>query len=168
MGKARLIAVLLVVVVCILLLHIALRRQIHKTPEFAESTAINCDQKLWEYVYKPERLHVLNSCMSVTGSVEEFRREADGDVHIRFRLDPQFELLLNERNISRQYGNLVLESVCQGKVRQADAVDPCSRYSGPYFEPRVGQRYLVWGAYVYDADHGWNELHPISSMEPIE
>jgi hypothetical protein len=31
----------------------------------------------------------------------------------------------------------------------------------------VGQRYQVWGTYVHDADHGWNELHPVSSMQPI-
>jgi len=29
-------------------------------------------------------------CISVTGAVEEVRKEADGDVHIRFHLDQQF------------------------------------------------------------------------------
>ena len=168
MSKARLIGVLLVITACTVLLYIVSRRRVHKIPEVAESTAMQCDQRLWEYVYKPERLHVLKSCISVTGSVEEFRRESDGDVHIRLRLDPHFQLLLNERNISRQHGDLVLEPVCQVRVRQADAVELCSRYTGPYFEPQVGQRYLVWGAYVYDADHGWNELHPVSSMQPIQ
>jgi hypothetical protein len=23
-------------------------------------------------------------------------------------------------------------------------------------------------AYVHDAEHGWNELHPVTSMQPIE
>ena len=133
-----------------------------------QTTAIQCDQSLWQYVYNPGRLQVLDPCISVTGTVEEVRKEADGDVHILFRLDQQFESLLNEKNVSRQRGDLVLEPICQGDVRQADATEPCSRYSGPYFEPQIGQRYLVSGAYVHDADHGWNELHPVTSMQPVQ
>jgi hypothetical protein len=136
--------------------------------ESPQTTDAHCNQGLWQYVYNPDRLQVLNPCISVTGAVEEIRKEADGDVHIRFRLDQQFAALLNEKNISRQYGDLVLEPICQGKVRQADAAEPCSQYNGPYFEPVVGQRYLVWGAYVHDADHGWNELHPVASMQAIK
>src|SRR5712664_230175 len=142
--------------------------QIPSGQEPSQISAAQCDQSLWQHVYNPSRLHVLASCISVTGTVEEIRKEADGDVHILFRLDQQFASLLNEKNISRQDGDLVLEPICQGKVRQADAEEPCSRYNGPYFEPVVGQRYLVWGAYVHDADHGWNELHPVTSMQPIE
>ena len=136
--------------------------------ESPQTTDARCNQSLWQYVYNPGRLQVLNPCISVTGAVEEVRKEADGDVHILFRLDQQFASLLNEKNIARQYGDLVLEPICQGKVRQADAAEPCGQYNGPYFEPVVGQRYLVWGAYVHDADHGWNELHPVTSMQPIE
>ena len=29
-------------------------------------------------------------------------------------------------------------------------------------------RYQVWGGYVHDADHGWNDLHPVSSMQAIQ
>ena len=133
-----------------------------------QTTAIKCNQSLWDYVYNPGRLQVLDPCISVTGTVEETRKEADWDVHILFRLDQQFERLLNEKNISKQHGDLVLEPICQGKVRQADADEPCSRYNGPYFEPQIGQRYLVSGAYVHDADHGWNELHPITSMQTVQ
>jgi hypothetical protein len=141
-----------------------------QTPETQapQTTAMQCDQSLWDYVYNPSRLQVLDPCTSVTGTVEEVRKEADGDVHILFRLDQQFESLLNEKNISRQNGDLVLEPICQGKVRQADAAEPCSQYPGPYFEPEIGQRYAVSGAYVHDADHGWNELHPVTSMQPVQ
>lgn len=106
--------------------------------------------------------------MSVTGAVDEIRQEPDGDYHVRFRLDPQFQSLLNSKNISMQQGDLVLEPICQGKVTQADAVVPCSRYVGPHFQPQVGQRYLVWGSYVNDTVHGWNELHPVTSIQPIQ
>jgi hypothetical protein len=70
-----------------------------------QTTAIQCDQSLWQYVYNPGRLQVLDPCISVTGSVEEVRKEADGDVHILFRLDQQFESLLNEKNVSRLSGH---------------------------------------------------------------
>ena len=133
-----------------------------------QASATQCDQTLWQYIYHPARLQVLDQCISVTGTVEEVRKEADGDVHVLFRLDQQFELLLNEKNISGQHGDLILEPICQGKVRQADAEEPCSRYDGPYFEPQIGQRYLVSGTYVHDLDHGWNELHPVTSMQPVQ
>src|SRR5712664_2238706 len=68
-----------------------------------QTTAIQCNQSLLESVYHPGRLQVLDPCISVTGTVEETRKEADGDVHILFRLDQQFESLLNETTISRQH-----------------------------------------------------------------
>ena len=77
-----------------------------------QTTPAKCDQSLWQYVYNPGRLQVLDSCISVTGTVDEVRKEADGDVHILFRLDQQFESFLNEKNIARQYGDLVLEPIC--------------------------------------------------------
>ena len=162
----KVIVLLLLAGMCVLLAFKLFRTP--KAPSRTESTEPQCDQSLWQYIYNPGRLRVISACVSVTGTVEGVRKEADGDIHIRFRLDREFEPLLNEKNISKQRGTLVLEPVCQGKVRQADATEPCSRYSGPYFAPQISQRYRVSGAHVYDADHGWNELHPVSAMEPIE
>ena len=133
-----------------------------------QTNTAQCDQSLWTYVYHPQRLQVLQPCISVTGTIDEIRKEADGDYHVLFRLDQQFESLLNEKNVSRQGGDLVLEFICQDRVRQSDAVDSCSQYSGPYFELEIGRRYLASGAYVHDADHGWNELHPVTSMQPLQ
>jgi hypothetical protein len=169
MKQAKVIGILLVFVGCAYLAHRL--SQSAKVPDHQEPpqrTATQCDQGLWQYVYNPGRLRILNPCISVTGTVDEVRKEADGDRHIRFRLDQEFESLLDEKNFARQQGDLVLEPICQGRLRQADAAEPCTRYNGPYFEPDVGQRYLVWGTYVHDADHGWNELHPITSMRPIQ
>jgi hypothetical protein len=170
MKQVRAIALFLLVGGCSFFVAYRLSHRLQTSgPEAPPQTsATQCDQSLWEYVYNPGRLQVLDQCTSVTGTVEEVRKEADGDVHILFRLDQQFESLLNEKNISRQHGDLILEPICQGKVRQADAEEPCSRYNGPYFEPQIGQRYLVSGAYVHDLDHGWNELHPVTSMQPVQ
>lgn len=127
----------------------------------------HCDQSLWQYVYHARRLQVLSPCISVTGAVDEVRQELDGDIHILFRVDREFDSLLNDRNISRQHGDLIVEPICQHTPTQPSAREPCSDYSGPFFQPQIGQRYLVWGAYVYDSDHGWNELHPVTSMQPV-
>jgi hypothetical protein len=168
MKRTRAIALFLVVAACAFLAY----RLTHppQPPGRLASpqvTAPQCDQSLWQYVYHPARLQVLNPCTSVTGAVDEVRNEPDGDFHIRFRLDPQFASLLNQMNISGQQGDLVLEPICQGKVTQPDAVQPCKPCAGPHFQPQVGQRYLVWGAHVNDSVHGWNELHPVTSMQPI-
>jgi len=168
MKRARAIVLLLLVGGCSFFVAYRLWHSPQTSETQPSPQTSQCDQTLWQDVYHPARLQVLDPCISVTGSVEEVRKEADGDKHILFRLDQQFESLLNEKNVSRQHGDLVLEPICQGKVRQADAEEPCSRYNGPYFEPQIGQRYLVSGAYVHDADHGWNELHPVNSMQPIQ
>lgn len=136
--------------------------------ESPQTSVPQCDQGLWEHVYNPRRLQVLDPCISVTGTVDSVKEQADGDYHVLFLLDQEFEPLLNEKNLSRQRGLLVLEPICQGKITQANARRPCSGYAGPYFLPEVGQRYLVTGTYVYDTQHGWNELHPVTSMQPIQ
>jgi hypothetical protein len=159
---------LFLIVVVIAFLTYRLWRTRQSTPSPGPQAIAQCDQSLWQDVYHPNRLQVLNACTSVTGAVDEVRQEPDGDFHIRFRLDPQFTSLLNQKNISSQQGDLVLEPICQHQVTQADAVAPCKPYSGPHFQPQVGQRYLVWGTYVNDTEHGWNELHPITSMQPIQ
>src|SRR5258707_10153415 len=63
--------------------------------ESPQTTNAHCNQSLWQYVYNPGRLQILDSCISVTGAVEEVRKEPDGDVHIRFPLDQHFASLLN-------------------------------------------------------------------------
>src|SRR5258708_3566470 len=160
----RTILVFLIVGACIFLVYRALHPpQISQPQESPQSTAVKCDQSLWKSVYNPGRLQVLDPCISVTGTVEKIRKEADGDVHILFRLDQQFESLLNEKNILRQQGDLVLEPICQGNVRQADAEEPCSRYNGPYFEQQIVQLYHVSAAYVHPHDHDSYDLNLLTS-----
>src|SRR5229473_1376396 len=127
MKKLRAIALILLVGACAFFLAYRFSQSPGPGQESPQTTDAHCNQSLWQYVYNPGRLQILNPCISVTGAVEEVRKEADGDVHIRFRLDRQFTTLLNEKNISSQQGDLVLEPICQGKVRQADAAEPCSQ-----------------------------------------
>ena|SRR5437867_8307187 len=168
MKQVRALVLLLAVAVCVFLAYRWSHSPENSGNPPSPQADTQCDQSLWQYVYHPTRLQVLAPCISVTGVVDEVRKESDGDIHILFRVDREFESLLNEKNISRQHGDLILEPICQRSPTQADAREPCSGYDGPYFEPQIGQRYLAWGTYVYDADHGWNELHPVTSMQPLD
>jgi hypothetical protein len=127
---------------------------------------IQCDSALWEHVYRPQRLYVLDPCITVTGIIEEEIQEQDGDTHLRLKLDSQFEYMLNERNRSSQYGNLVLEVICQSSVAQADAVSACEALDKRWEIPSAGTHVQVTGPYVLDTQHGWNEIHPVNSIRP--
>ncbi|MCL4523086.1 MAG: hypothetical protein M1453_00290 [Acidobacteria bacterium] len=124
-----------------------------------------CDAALWNHVYRPQRLEIIEECKTVEGVIEKVLREADGDLQIR--LDVEDKSLLNERNFSGQHGMLVLEPICQKRITQANAIEPCRNYAGPFFEVRAGMRVRVTGAFVLDHDHGWREIHPVTSIVPI-
>ena len=72
--------------------------------------------------------------------------EVDGDLHIALATDG---VLTNAVNRSRQGGNLVAEFM--------------PRDGGHLPTPVVGERIRLTGAWVLDANHGWNELHPVWS-----
>jgi hypothetical protein len=117
-----------------------------------------------QYVYHPARLVVLEPCISVTGTVFSIKTEADGDLHIRLTLDPQYAGLINAVNVSGQLGKLVVEPVCERSVTQADAIATCAADHDPLAiaAMKVGQHVVMDGRYVTDTQHGgWAELHPL-------
>lgn len=120
-----------------------------------------CDAALWKHVYHAYRLHVISPCKTVTGTVETVKREPDGDLHIGLQAGKD---LVNTANVRYQHGWLVIEAICEGAVTQADAVAACRGFSSPVRVPHPGQMVAVTGSYVLDADHGWLELHPVSSL----
>lgn len=97
-------------------------------------------------VYHPYRLHVLSSCRAVSGTVVVVRHEEDGDLHIDLDTGGA---LTNAVNGTEQGGSLVVEFM--------------PRDAGHLPAPTVGERISLTGAWVLDADHGWNELHPVWS-----
>ncbi len=125
-----------------------------------------CDMTLWDYVYDPSRLKIVNDCTSVSGTIASIRVEADGDYHIGLTVDSQYQNLINEENIQNQHGNLVLEVICQKPVKQDSAIEACSNYSGHIDIPNIGDHVIVTGSYVLDLQHGgWAEIHPVSKFE---
>ena len=145
MKSARVILVFLVVGACTFVAYSALQPpQISQPLESPQSTAMKCDQSLWEYVYNPGRLQILEPCISVTGTVDEVRKEADGDVHIRFRLDQEFESLLNEKNILKEQRKK--ESIQTAELDRRDQVTATK--SWPSFLQQ-GERGRLSGSSTY-------------------
>jgi len=133
------------------------------------STSSNgCDQSLWNHIYNPSRLQVVDNCKSVTGVIESKRVEKDGDYHIRVKLDPQFSNLINSANIQNQFGDLVVEPICVNKVTQADAISACQNFHQNISIPPIGSHVKITGSYVLDKEHGsWAEIHPVTSITTI-
>jgi len=116
-----------------------------------------------QYVYHPDRLQVVQSCLRVSGIVDAVRKEADGDKHILLKLDAPYQHLLQPAN-KNELGDLVIEPICIDQVTQQDAIDICASDPDPYAAalPNIGDHVWMEGRYVYDLDHGsWAELHPL-------
>jgi hypothetical protein len=137
----------------------------------AHAVSIFCDHTLWNHVYAgtfasaQDRLRVIQDCVSVTGTIETALPEADGDFHIRLRLDPEFRSMLNAKNRSGQHGTLVVEPICMNTVKQKDTKNEhvCDGFSQQVYTPDMrGSHVRVTGAYVTDMQHGWNEIHPVT------
>ena len=124
----------------------------------------SCDSTLWSHVYNPTRLAVINTCTTFTGIVAHKINEADGDVHIRVTPDTAYSRMINSYNISGQHGDMVVEPVCAVTVTQSDAIASCTGFSNTVYIPNVGEHVQVTGSYVTDTHHGWNEIHPVTSI----
>jgi hypothetical protein len=134
----------------------------------AESTPGKCDKSLWKHVYNPSRLQIVDSCITITGTIDSIRAEKDGDLHIRLSVDSQHSHLINQANRDNQFGDLVLEPICVREVTQASAISACQNFRQAIDIPPVGTHVTVTGSYVLDHEHNdWAEIHPITSMEEI-
>jgi hypothetical protein len=137
----------------------------------------HCDATLWKHVYHgptfataKDRLKLITKCITVTGTIVSASPELDGDYHIRVRVDPQFKKLLNGKNNTGQKGFLVVEPMCAKKPKQRDTVDEgvCNGFKQSLFKASMrGQRVSVTGDYVQDMEHGWREIHPVTSIALI-
>lgn len=135
-----------------------------------------CDASLWSHVYAGkfasahDRLKTIKECVTITGTIQQARKEKDGDWHIDLKLDQQFLSMLNAKNIADQHGDLVVEPVCENPVTQRDTLSQgvCNDFHQSLFSlTMVGKNVAVTGAYVTDMEHGWNEIHPVSRITVI-
>ena len=132
------------------------------------SQAQDCDKKLWNYVWSPDRLQVVDQCKTVTGVIVEKNADSDGDEHMLLKLDAGQEKLLKKKNLTKKNGNLVIEAVCVNKITRKSAMGACTGYSNQISLPKVGDHVRVTGSYVIDSHNGWAEIHPISQLSVIK
>ena len=123
----------------------------------------NCDAGLWNHVYRPERLQVIEACTVVEGRVISVEPDADGDLHIA--LDPDERSVLNLVNVVHGGRHLVVEIICEHKATRPMAIGACAGYKSGVTTPQVGQRIRVTGAYVTDRATRWREVHPVTRIE---
>jgi hypothetical protein len=128
----------------------------------------SCDSSLWQYVYNPTRLEVINKCMTVTGVIEESNTDDDGDQHMLLKLDAGQEKLLMPKNMKKKNGWLVIEAVCTNNIVKSKVGDACKGYVNHVKLPEVGNHVNVTGSYVVDTHNGWAEIHPITKIEVIK
>jgi hypothetical protein len=107
--------------------------------------------------YNSTRLVLHDSCQHLVGTVQDVEGgESDGDLDIYVNVDPEYASLTGApQNIDnlRRYsngGNLLIELM----PRDAPHISP----------PKPGDKVDVYGAYVFDSQHGFYEIHPIFSM----
>jgi len=131
----------------------------------AQQSNKNCDEKIWNFVYEPKRLEVLDKCKTVTGTIVERNADADGDEHMLLKLDAGQENLLKKNNFTKKDGNLVIEAVCINHITRKIAKGICKGYVNLVKLPNVGDHVRVTGSYVLDSHNGWTEIHPISKVE---
>jgi hypothetical protein len=123
------------------------------------SAAPACDESLWSHVFSPSRLHVLDRCVVVRGTVVLPMPQLDGDYHILVRLDPSFQKFDPDQSM------INVEAMCMIPVVQSGpAVDACAHWHQNIQIPPPGTHVDVVGAWVDDGEHGWQEIHPVTAM----
>ena len=128
-------------------------------------SADDCDASLWNHVYNPKRLQIVNQCITVTGIVRESTPDEDGDQHFLLKLDPGQSQLLKKRNVTKKNGALVVEIVCANRTKLKKAKAACAGYTNRIPLPAVGSHVRVTGSYVIDTHNGWAEIHPVSQLQ---
>ena len=117
------------------------------------------------HVYNSYRLTIVKSCIIASGIVDNVLQEADGDYHVRLRLDSQYSNLTNSANDQYQYGDLVVEIICALPITQSDAVSACQNYTNSITIPSINNHITVTGPYVLDTNHyDWAEIHPVYTL----
>ena len=136
----------------------------HSGPPGSNNSQCSDPDSISSHVYNPYRLNIVKSCITASGVVDNVLQEADGDYHVRLRLDSQYTNLTNAGN-QQQYGDLVVEIICALPISQSNAVSACQNYTNNITIPTINDHITVTGPYVLDTNHGnWAEIHPVYTL----
>jgi hypothetical protein len=136
----------------------------HNGPASSNTSRCSDPDSISSHVYNPYRLTIIKSCITASGVVDNVLQEADGDYHVRLRLDSQYSNLTNAGN-QHQYGDLVVEIICALPITQPDAVSGCQNYTNNITIPSINNHITVTGPYVLDTNHyNWAEIHPVYTL----
>lgn len=137
------------------------------TTASAQGSAIHCGTAApLAGVDEPQRLLIYRDCVRASGYVTYTQRFPDGDIHIELLPDPGSKYLLNSGDDCFPFGpggscvNNVPELVVE--------IVPVDYRTCPVCVPNlpvpsVGSHVVMWGPWVLDTVHGWNEIHPLKS-----
>jgi hypothetical protein len=120
-------------------------------PTRSAGRSCNAPSNVLAGVWGPDRLRVLSTCRIAVGTVIWFHHEPDGDLHIYVALEAAYTGLMNAVNQRHEKGALLAEFM--------------PRDGGHLPPPALGDHIRVTGAWVLDTNHGWNELHPVWSVQ---
>lgn len=151
----------------ILTLMVMLIAVVLSSPTAHAAVTPTCDKSLWQHVFLPTRLHIVNPCITATGVIKSIQVVNDGDFHIKLLADNSS--LINQANIKFENGDLVLEAICQNTVSRSEVGSACDNFNHPALSiPPVGSHVTVTGSYVLDTrNNNWAEIHPITSIAAI-
>ena len=136
----------------------------HSGPPGSNNSQCSDPGSISGHVYNPYRLTIVKSCITASGVVDNVLQEADGDYHVRLRLDSQYSNLTNAGN-QHQYGDLVVEIICALPITQSDAISACQNYTDNITIPSISDHITVTGPYVLDTNHyDWAEIHPVYTL----
>jgi len=116
------------------------------------------------HVYTPDRLKVLDPCKHAEGVVVDVAAEEDGDYHIWFRPDPAYAYLMNREDHFQGRPAMLAEIVPDCTGEPADEVQAAKCPKTDIAIPKLGDHVGINGPWVFDSNHGWNEIHPVDSI----
>jgi hypothetical protein len=137
------------------------------TPQASATPSPGCRASAPEAgVWKPDRLRILSPCLRAAGVVVQVIREPDGDRHVWFDPDKGFESLLNRENHFQGKPAMLAEIVpdCPLDTNPPDANAAASCPESTLPIPGPGDHIDIYGPWVLDLDHGWQEIHPVDSI----
>lgn len=151
------------------------------TPPKPTPQPTGCDPMtayMWQ-IPGQQRLQLINSCLTLVGTVGRTSSAPDGDYNFDLKLDSAYS---RYRSTAGSHGsNVWCEMICQKPVRDSSSAEAyldkyrqacpgCNCYHGKKFSylPATGHHVKVTGVYVKDVREGGHmEIHPVSFVTRI-